>query len=466
MTLAKQLNPVYPILLVDNAADFLLTVEELLGEQGYTNILSCTDSRQVEELLARQPISLILLDLRMPGLTGEELLPMIKELAPGIPAIIVSVENEMEIAVRCLKEGAYDYILKNDKLKERLEQVIPNALEISTLRRERNQLNTILTSPAPLHPERPENFAHIITRHPKLLTIFKYIEDISQSRETVLITGETGTGKELIAEAIHKASGREGKFVAVNVGGLDDHLFADDLFGHKKDAFTDAKKERAGLLEEASGGTIFLDEIGDISLASQKKLLRLLEKKEYYPLGADTPHISTARVVVATNKNLQKLIKEGKFRSDLYYRLSLHAIYLPPLRERQTDIPLLVDYFVQEAARQNNKKPPAIPDSVYELLLLFRFPGNIRKLRSLIFEAVIINKTGKLSVEYFKSKLPKVKLPPKNDSLVFPDNLPTAEEIHSLLAKEAMQRSNRNVAEAAKLIGVTRPTLLKWLNKP
>jgi DNA-binding NtrC family response regulator len=223
----EELYPVLPILIVDDQPDSLLTLKELLHDLGYTHTLLCADSRQVEGLLGERHVSLILLDMNMPGLCGEELLPVIRAAIPEVPVMMVTVQEEIESAVRCIKQGAYDYLLKNDRLGERLRLTLPNALEISSLRLANKRLNDILSSPSLPRPERPAVFSGIVTRHPKMLTIFKYIEDICQSVETVLITGETGTGKELIAEAIHKASGRKGKFVAVNIAALDDFQFTE-----------------------------------------------------------------------------------------------------------------------------------------------------------------------------------------------------------------------------------------------
>lgn len=462
--MSEQLNPFYPILIVDDNVNTLTTLKELLTEKGFTNIKLCNDSLMVEKLVAEQQFALILLDLFMPGFTGEDLLPMIKQATPEVPVIIVTISGDVDSAVRCMKKGAYDYILK-DKAEEYLLPVLYKALELVELRSLNSKLRKMISSPAPQQAEYPEHFSRIITQDSKMLHIFEYIEMISRSSETVLITGESGTGKELIAEAIHKASGRKGEFVAFNVAGVDDFLFADTLFGHIKGAFTGADKDRQGLVAKAEGGTLFLDEIGDTGLDAQQKLLRLLETREFLPLGADAPRISNAKVIVATNKNIPKLIKEKKFRHDLYYRLDLHAIHLPPLRERKEDIPLLIDYFVEEAAKKNNKEKPLVPASVYELLTSYHFPGNIRKLRSLIFEAVIINKTGELSYDYFDSKLVGAKPVSKDKSqaakLIFSSALPSLQEVQLLLLEETLKRTSNNLSHTARMLGVSRPTIVR-----
>ncbi len=231
---------------------------------------------------------------------------------------------------------------------------------------------------------------------------FKYIESIAVTSQPVLITGKTGVGKELIARTIHRLSGRKGTLAAVNVTGLDDTTFSDTLFDHKRGAFTGADRVRAGLIEKAANGTLFLDETGDLHPTSQVKLLRLLQEREYYPLGADVPRPSNARIVVATNRDLLALQASGTFRADLYYRLLLHRINVPPLRERRDDIPLLVEFFLQRAADELGKTKPTPPPELFILLALYDFPGNIRELQTMIFDAVSRHESWKLSLTGFK----------------------------------------------------------------
>ncbi|NIO86619.1 MAG: AAA domain-containing protein, partial [Candidatus Aminicenantes bacterium] len=251
----------------------------------------------------------------------------------------------------------------------------------------------------------PEAFKEIITNDAKMKSIFQYIEVISSSPEPVLITGETGVGKELIAKVIHELSNRNGDFVAVNVAGVDDNIFSDTLFGHEKGAFTDAVRARAGMIQTASGGTLFLDEIGDLSIASQVKLLRLLQENEYFPLGSDIAKYTDARVILATNSNLKFLSKSGRFRKDLYHRICVHRVHVPPLRERLDDIPLLVEHFLHEAAETLKKKKPIVPGELFSLLETYRFPGNIRELRAMVLEAVSSAKSQMLSLKPFKEAI-------------------------------------------------------------
>jgi DNA-binding NtrC family response regulator len=290
-----------------------------------------------------------------------------------------------------------------------------------------------------------------------------------------LVTGETGVGKELVSKAIHKLSQRKGAFVPVNVAGLDDSVFADTLFGHKKGAFTGADQARSGLVDQASGGTLFLDEIGDLSPASQVKLLRLLQDGEYFPLGSDVGKRSDARVVVATNQDIQSLQESGKFRKDLYYRLCAHQVCIPPLRERLEDLPVLLDHFLEKASETMGKKKPTPPRELLTLLATYPFPGNIRELQSLVLDAVSNHKSGKLSMEPFKSYLRQKQtasdIDPKQVSqgekltVFFSEQLPTLKQTEQLLISEAMKRARHNQAIAAQWLGITRQALNKRLKQ-
>jgi transcriptional regulator with PAS, ATPase and Fis domain len=276
-------------------------------------------------------------------------------------------------------------------------------------------------------------------------------------------------GKELIAKAIHKLSGREGKFVAVNVAGLDDHIFSDTLFGHEKGAFTDAHQVRAGMTEQALGGTLFLDEIGELIIPSQVKLLRLLQENEFYPLGSDILKYSDARVIVATNHELEPMLKSGQFRKDLYHRICVHQIHIPPLRDRLEDLPFLLEYFLEQASKKLQKKKPTPPKELIPLLRIYHFPGNIRELKGMIFNAVSTHVSKMLSLDAFKAVIHNKENRKKSDYAQFkedPDSLvsfsrqlPTIKQVNSLLVEEAMQRANSNQATAARLLGISRQAL-------
>ena len=322
-------------------------------------------------------------------------------------------------------------------------------------------------------------FSSIITKNNRMKVIFQYIEAISKYQKPVFITGETGVGKELIAKAVHQVSELKGPFIPVNVAGLDDTMFSDTLFGHKKGAYTGADKDREGLIVRASGGTLFLDEIGDLNESSQVKLLRLLEEQMYYPLGSDISENSNARIVASSNQEIQKQISEGMFRKDLYYRLCAHHIHIPPLRERLDDIPILLDYFIADAAKSQKKKKPALPSELVILLSNYHFTGNIREIKAMVFDAVAQHKSGILSLGNFKgfikqkgsfsqvSLLPIVK---NTESMLdlsggFTTLKDTLKEIENHLISDALKRSNGNQGIAASLLGITRQALNQRLKR-
>jgi DNA-binding NtrC family response regulator len=349
--------PADPVLFVDDEKDFLLSIELTMSSRGINNIETCSDSRQVMDLLGQKRHSLVVLDINMPYISGIELLPQIVRDYPETHVVIITAVNDVESAVKCMREGAFDYVVKPVD-DTRIVSVVRRGLQISEIRNENEMLRHSL-----LHEklEHPEAFMEIMTCSSSMTSLFRYMEAIARTNLPVLITGETGTGKELFARAIHLLSGRKGDLVPVNVAGVDDHLFTDTLFGHKKGAFTGAETERKGLIEKAQDGTLFLDEIGDLSPESQVKLLRLLQDGQYYPLGSDIAKLSNARVVVATHRNIESMQAQNSFRQDLYYRLRAHHIPIPPLRERKADIPLLTDHFIARASETLAKKRPTVP---------------------------------------------------------------------------------------------------------
>jgi DNA-binding NtrC family response regulator len=462
--------PRLPLLLVDDESAWLRGLSVALeGSLGIDNVILCYDSREVPEILARTAVSLVILDITMPHLSGEEVLAMLTANYPELPVIMLTGRNQVEIAVHCMQLGAFDFCIKTDK-KERLFGVVRRALELAELRQENLRLRDSLLGAG---LQMPAAFAKFVTQNPRLRDIFRYCEAIAGSPEPVLITGESGTGKELIARAVHQLSRPEGPFVAVNAAGLDDLVFSDTLFGHKRGAYTGAQEGRAGMIEQASGGILFLDEIGDLSAASQVKLLRLLQEGEYYPLGSDRPSRMNARLVFATNCDLAALQITGSFRRDLFYRLQTHQIHLPPLRERPADIPLLLAHFLEEAAVTLGKRRPTPPPELQSLLGTYPFPGNVRELRALVFDAVSRHSSGTLSMTTFKTALQERSTTAGMSALAsgtigapavsFGPLLPTIQETVALLVDEALRRANGKLAIAAGLLGISRPALSKRL---
>jgi len=459
------------ILLIDDEEQNLNTTRLNLQANGFEGIITLSDGSQAMQVLAREPVAVILLDLRMPKVSGLELLPKIVLAYPEIPVIMVTANDEIDTVVEAMKLGAFDYLVKPVDTS-RLISSVRKALEMRNIIKELSSLKQHMLNDRLDHPE---VFASIITGDKKMRALFQYIEVVSPTREPILIVGETGVGKELIAHAIHQLSGCKGEFVALNLAGLDDNLFTDTLFGHKKGAFTGAEVNRDGLISRAAGGTLFLDEIGDINEASQIKLLRLLQEREYYPVGSDLVQKSDARIVMATNRNLQELIADGTFRNDLYYRLFAHQVQLPPLRERKDDIPLLLDYFLTQAAKKLGKTRPTPPAELALRLRLYPFPGNIRELEAVVSNAVMRHNGGMLSMESFSAVLGEDRrsaatraTPTPTDAASLNDlfgHFPTIGEVEEYMIDQAMALAKGNQGIAAQMLGMGRQTLNKRLNK-
>ena len=463
--MAKRRRPKNPILVVDDEPSVVVSLRTALAAGGYSNVIPCQDARVVAGILAGQEIDVLLLDLNMPHLSGKDLLPKIREEYPDLPVIIISGITEVTLAVECMKQGVFDYLVKPIE-KSKLQTTVGRALEIRELRRENVSLKSHLIGRQLNHPEA---FGEIVFRDENIRALLLYVESIADTRQTALITGETGTGKELIARAIHRISGRKGELVTVNVAGYDENMFSDALFGHLKGAYTGADRGRSGLIEKSEDGTLFLDEIGDLKKESQVKLLRLLESKEYYPLGSDVPRRTNARILVATNCDLDEEVNKGTFRKDLYFRLKTHHVHLPPLRERAKDLPALVDHFLQETAAELGKPLPKIPPDLYILLRSYHFPGNIRELRSLIFDAMSRHSSGVLSPKLFKGVIgsggtakPRIV---QEDFFTDAVELPTIKGATEMLVAEAMKRAGDNQSLAARVLGITPQALSQRLKR-
>lgn len=468
MQMQETLYPKFGVLLVDDENSWLRTMSITLTMQaGITNIHRCLDSREVMGILSEKDIGLVLLDVNMPHLSGIELLPMITEEHPDVSVIVISGLNQIDIAVQCMKKGAFDFYVKTVEV-DRLIKGVQRALRSIELEYENREMRSCFFTGTLDHPE---YFEQIITRNSSMITIFQYIEAIATSSRPVLITGESGVGKELVARAIHRLSRRSDPLLPVNVAGLDDAIFSSTLFGHKRGAYTGADEKRSGMVEQAGYGTLFLDEIGDLSIPSQVKLLRLLQEGEYFPLGSDMSKRMNARVIVATHQDLAASQAEGKLRKDLYYRLCSHHVHIPPLRERRDDIAILLDHFLHQAAEEFGKKKPTYPKELTVLLENYPFPGNVRELKGMVYDAMSTHKSKMLSMKAFKRAMDKpassLVVSAGEFGSVFAKDLPLPplKEVTSLLVEEAMARSKGNQSLAARLLGISQPALSKRLKK-
>lgn len=460
--------PDFGILLVDDEPDWLTSLSLTLEScAGISNITICNDSRQVMARLDKGGIGLVLLDLTMPYLSGEELLEKIAESHPEIVAIVISGLNQLETVVRCMRKGAFDYFVKTDD-QDRMIGGVLRAVRMQELQRDHREMASRLNAPEVRHPEA---FESIVTNDRAMRSLFAYVEAVAKSPQPLLITGESGVGKELVARATHALSGCRGKLVTVNVAGLDDTVFADTLFGHLRGAYTGADQPRRGMIEEAADGALFLDEIGDLATVSQVKLLRLLQEGEYFPLGSDLPKRLKARIIVATHQDLAAKEAAGTFRRDLYYRLHTHQVHIPPLRERRGDIPLLLNHFLEEAAQTLNKSRPNLPQGLIPLLAGYPFPGNIRELKAMIYDAVSQQQERTLPLEPFVRVIGRSRPehgsvsaePQRHNPFAGFEELPTFGDAAAFLVLEAMRRAGGNQTTAARLLGISQPALSKRL---
>ncbi len=451
----KQLTMDRPILIVDDEPEILLAVDTALQMAGYSNIVTISDSRDVIRQMERQIPCLMILDLNMPHINGSRLLKIVRKTYPKIPVIILTGDIEVDTAVKCMKIGAMDYVVKPVE-EERLLAAVKQALAFINLE---NKIQDSPVSDLFSQIKNPKVFEKIITQDEKMHSIFHYIEAVSPSSQPVLIFGETGVGKELIGQSIHTLSGRKGKLIVVNVAGLDDNVFSDTLFGHVPGAFTGAQQARQGLIEQAAGGTLLLDEIGDLALTSQIKLLRLLQEREYLPLGSDKIQHSDARIIASTNLDLWALEKKGAFRKDLIYRMSTHTLTLPPLRDRLLDLPLLLDRFICQAANELDKPVPDIPKILIEQMETYPFKGNIRELKSMVYDAISRYKKGPIKANLFKNLGISELKENKGTSL------PTLKEASNELVEKAMKQTGHNQSAAAVILGISQQALSKRLKK-
>lgn len=460
--MSNEFYPSFGILVVDDEPAWLRSMRIALARLAdITNVLTCHDSRDVMTLLSLHEVGIVLLDLTMPHRSGEELLAEINEKYPEIIVIIVSGMNQIETAVKCMKQGAFDYLVKTAE-EDRIVTVIQHAIRMIEMQRENREIRNHLLSDS---LQNPDAFEGMVTINSGMRAIFRYAEAVAKSSQPILITGESGVGKGLIANALHRLSGCKGAMVSVNVGGLDDTMFTDTLFGHVRGAYTGADHARSGMIEKADGGTLFLDEIGDLTNASQVKLLRLLQEGDYFPLGSDQPKRLKARVIASTHHNLLEKQEQGSIRKDLYYRLQTHHIHLPPLRERKDDIPILLESFLEEAARSFGRTRPRAPIEAFHLLEAYDFPGNIREFRSLVYDAVAQSDT-ELSLDYFRKVISKGSpaiAARTEDMFEAVSSLPTINQAITFLVSAAMKRARGNQSVACRILGISQPALSRRL---
>ncbi len=442
------------VLVVEDEELMRSILRQLLEDEGY-KVFTANSAETALEIFPTADVAVTLTDIKMAGMDGLELLDQIKAIDADALVIIMTAYSSVDSAIAALRKGAYDYITK-PFVNEDLLQTVKNALRQQELFTENRQLKREIN--------RQYGFSEIIGTSEALQNIFRLIEKVADTNVSVLIQGESGTGKELIARAIHFNSRRAGKpFLAVNCGALPESLLESELFGHTKGAFTDAKTDKKGLFRSAEGGAIFLDEIGEMPLPLQVKLLRALQEHEVTPVGSSIPVKFDARIIAATNKNLEREVSENNFREDLFYRLNVIEVNLPPLRRRREDIPLLAKHFSAKAAREQKRAEKPISREAMSALVGYNWQGNVRELQNAIERAFILS-NDEIDLE---SLSPKVKLSSENSlEMRDPDGLhPTLEEMERRYIVEILRTVNDDKTQAANILGIDLSTLYRKLKK-
>ena len=440
------------ILIADDEPNMIWALKKALVKEGY-EIISADNGEAAIENLKEDP-DLIIMDLKMPKMNGLEALQEIKKINPKIPVIMITAHGSTDTAVEAMKIGALDYISKPFDIDE-LRVVIKKALEYKSLNDEINYLRERLD----------ESNSKIIYKSKSMEEVLKLVYRVAPTDATVLILGESGTGKELIANEIHGLSKRNnGPLIKVNCGAFAESLLESELFGYEKGAFTGAVSRKKGKFELAQGGTIFLDEIGEISEAMQVKLLRVLQEKEYERVGGESTIKGDFRVIAATNKNLKEMVDNNEFREDLYYRLNVVPIKIAPLRERKEDIPLLIDYSVEKFSSQMGRNKLKINPKALDLLIQYDWPGNIRELQNIIERCVILATGQEITEDLFPSEI-RIRNNFVTSNIVLPDEGLSLEEVEKSLIIQALDKTDNNQTNAAKLLGRTRHTLIYRMEK-
>jgi DNA-binding NtrC family response regulator len=450
------------VLIIDDEDLYRRALERILRRQGHS-ISSASNGAEALEFIANESVDLVLCDFQMPGMTGLEVVKRIHEIQPDLPCIIITGFGSAERSLEALGAGAFWYLEKPFE-QERLDvirRLVDQAIEHGHLKRENRRLHRELQS--------RYKFDRIIGKSSELTRMLSMVEKVADTESTVLITGESGTGKELVAQALHYNSRRAGKpLVTVNCGAIPEELLESELFGHVKGAFTGAHQGREGRFSRADGGTIFLDEIGDMSPNLQVKLLRVLQERSFEPVGSSSSRDVDVRIVAATHQDLPQLIEEKLFREDLYYRLNVVPVEVPPLRQRAEDIPLLVHHFLDLAHQERGARAEAISDQAMERLVAHSWPGNVRELENLVERLAVLCVEKEIDLPDLPESLGR-DAPPSTTSVRLPAegiSLSRAvAELEKSLISQALMRTEWNKNRAAQLLDMNRTTLIEKIKK-
>ncbi len=442
----------FNILVVEDDKKMRNALQMILSKEGY-QVEALESAEEALERIRVRTYDLLISDIKLPGLDGMELLMAVRNFNPNTSIIMITAYATVDQAVIAMKAGAEDYISKPFNLEE-IKIVVRKVRERQELLKQNRFLHRQL--------ERKYHFENIIASSEKMTDLFRTIQKIKDSKSTILITGETGTGKELIAKAIHFNSNRaEHPFLPVNCGALSDTLLESELFGYVKGAFTGATRNKRGIFETANGGTVFLDEIGDVSPAMQQNLLRVLDSGEIQPVGSTNRTLVNVRIIAATNKDLALMVKQGEFREDLFYRLNVVGLRLPPLRERREDIGLLAIYFLKKYTEENNKPMGGFSPEALRLMEQYPWPGNVRELENIIERAVLLETGDVINPDSLPTDIrnPVVGDLPSHEELLSLEQLVRGRII------ETLQKTGNNKARAAEILGIDRTTLWRMIRR-
>lgn len=436
------------ILVVDDEEIMRASLSDWLREDGF-EVSAVESGRRAIEEVKEKPWNVLLVDLKMPGMDGIDVLREVKKINKDLPVLIITAYATVDSAVQAMKQGAYDYICKPFNPEE-ISLTLRKIISHQQLVEENIYLRRELS--------KRYEFRDIISKNHKMLAIIELVKNVAPSNATVLIEGESGTGKEIVARAIHAASPRSEKpFIVVDCGAIPETLLESELFGHEKGAFTGAVASKRGRFELADKGTIFLDEIGEMSLKTQVDLLRVVQQKELRRVGSEKVTKIDVRVIAATNKDLRKAVEEGKFREDLFYRLNVVSIKIPPLRERKEDIPLLADHFIKKYSVENKKKIEHISQEALNVLMRHDWPGNVRELENVIERAVVLGRGSTIFPEDLPAELHQIQKVAAADK-----SLEAVEREHIL---NVLNQNNWNITKSASILNIDRSTLYKKIEK-
>ena len=447
----------FSILIIDDEESQRQSLKSFLSKRDF-NVYTAENGESGYKIVQSNLIDIVLTDFNMPGWDGMQVLEKMKDLNPEIDVVVITAYGTIESAVTLMKAGAFDFLTKPidlDELENILSKIKERKLLIGENRRLREQLKDKF------------KFDQIISQSSLMENVLNTAARVAESKATVLIRGESGTGKELIAKAIHFASQRNNKpFVTVNVSTLSENLLESELFGHEKGSFTGAINQRIGRFEEANGGTIFIDEVGDIPLSVQVKLLRTIQFGEFQRIGSNNTEKVDIRIIAATNRNLEEMIKTGEFREDFFYRLNVIAISIPSLRQRKEDIPVLIDHFINKYGTAANKNIKGISREASDQLMKYNFPGNVRELENIIERAIVLTRNELIDKEDLPTMAEQKEIDKKLDPLNFDDTYDEKIKTFELtMIQEALSRASGNKSAAARMLGISERHLRSRLER-